>query len=160
MKSAAGTTASLEDFQEYRAPQDRSLGALAGSRPWGLFAFGLLALSLAVYAAAAPGSLTSPAKASPLSGTWACSLGGASVGTLSVEGWKYVLGSSEGGYKTVGTLQHVVYGKYHEEYLKVQSGALKENFGVNLGYHYHLAGKPEAVVFNVGPEAGIRCTRT
>jgi hypothetical protein len=78
---------------------------------------------------------------------------------LSVDGWNYVLGSNDAGEPKVGTLERVVFGKYREEFIKVQSGTLREKFGVNLGYHYHVAAKLEALVFSTGPGSGIRCAR-
>ena len=162
MKSVASMTASLGDSLGFRGQSDRPLRALLGARPRVLMAHGVLAISLTLLAAAAAlGWLTLSAKPSPqpLSGTWNCSLAGDPVGVLSVDGWNYVLGSNDTGEATVGTMERVVFGKYREEFIKVQSGALSEKFGVNLGYHYHLAAKPEALVFSVGPGSGIRCAR-
>lgn len=160
VKSAASMTASLEDFQ-VQGPLDRPLSALLGSRRQILIISGLLLLCLAILAAAALGWLASAVKPSPqpLSGTWDCSLAGEPVGILSVDGWNYVLGSTDAGEPKVGTLERVVFGKYREEFIKVQSGTLRENFGINLGYHYHLAARPEALVFSIGPGSGIRCAR-
>ena len=62
-------------------------------------------------------------------------------------------------FAQVGMLERIVSGKYREEFLKVQSGTLKDKFGIHLGYHYHLAGKPEALVFSTGLGSGIRCNR-
>lgn len=162
MKSAGSMTATLEDFQGVPGPVDRPLGDLLGSRRGIVVTAGLLSLALAIFAAASAGWLTAPAKPSalPLTGTWNCSLGGQPIGVLSVDGWNYALGASDADTPKDGTLRRVIYGKYREEFLKVQGGALKDHYGVNLGYHYHIAGKPEALVFSVGPESGIRCSRT
>jgi hypothetical protein len=163
MKSAGTVTATLEDFREHAGPLDRPAGTLSGSRGGILVVTGLLCVAAAVYTATTLGWLASPATPTttqPLTGMWSCSLAGESVGTLSVDGWTYDLGSGQAGAPKDGLFKRVVFGKYREEFLKVEGGTLAEKFGVNLGYHYHIADKPEALIFSIGPGSGIHCTRT
>lgn len=148
-------------------PLDWRAGIVDGTGRRGLVAFGIAALSIAVLVAASlPWEpISSKRGAQPLAGTqpldgnWSCSLAGEPIGTLSVEGWDYALGSNDGVGQASGALEVVIlWSKHHEEVIRVQSGDLRDRFGVKLGYHYKVADQPEMLVFNIGPGSGIRCS--
>jgi hypothetical protein len=103
-------------------------------------------------------SLPTKPMLSPIDGQWVCSMAGAPAGTLSIYGSNYVLGSPQTG-ETEGKMQQVVAGKYHQRYLTVESGGLKDTLGTSFGVYIRVAGKPEALVFSLGPESGISCAR-
>ena len=64
----------------------------------------------------------------------------------------------DGAPQASGALEvEILWSKYHEEVIRIPSGALRDNYGVKLGYHYKVAGQPEMLVFNIGPGSGIRC---
>lgn len=83
-------------------------------------------------------------------------MAGETIGQLTVAGWNYVLQANGAGFPQVGSLERVVYGKYREEYVKVQSGSLREQFGVKLGHHSRTDG---TLVFSIGPQSGIHCVQ-
>lgn len=160
-KSATSMTMSSELFPGLAGPQLRPLSAVLRSHRLLLIVCGLMALTLAVVYAAATAWAPSakPSAQSPLSGSWNCSLAGKSVGVLVVDGWTYVLGSGGVGDQRAGTLERVgVHSKTQEEFLKVHDGALREGFGIRLGFHNAVV-EPEQLVFNIGPGSGIHCTR-
>ena len=86
-------------------------------------------------------------------------MAGEPIGTLSVDGWDYALGPNDGAAQASGALEVVILSsKFRDEMIRVQSGALRDTFGVKLGYHYKVAGQPEMLAFNIGPGSGIRCS--
>lgn len=102
-----------------------------------------------------------PEPQQPPSGTWTCDFAGEAVGTLTVTGWQYALGTTAAGEPQSGTLEPLGgrAGKNRATYVQVESGPLKDNFGIRLGIHDDSA-KPENLIFNLGPGSGIRCVRT
>jgi hypothetical protein len=143
---------------------DRLASDLLGSGRRRVIWYGVAALTLVTLAAVslslAPTSrsVSQPlAGTQPLDGNWNCSLGGQPIGTLTVSGWDYALGSDSAPQSSGALKVDILWSKYHEEVIRIQSGALRDRFGVKLGYHYKVAGQPEMLVFSIGPGSGIRC---
>lgn len=96
------------------------------------------------------------------SGTWSCALEGRSVGTLTVEGMRYVFAGEAAGATGSGSLamSRVRLGATARAGLvRIWNGPLTEAFGITLGFH-NRAATPETLVFNMGPERGLACVRS
>ena len=98
--------------------------------------------------------------APPPVGTWSCALPGETMGVLAVDGWRYTL-TTEGEQPRGGTLAPVGGQglKNMSAYVRVESGPLKDDFGIGLGLHYEQA-EPDNLIFSMGPGAGVRCVRS
>jgi len=160
-KSAARMPTFLEFFSGGPRAIRRPWSTIPRSDRWTLIASVLLLVPVLLFSVATTQWLASPATPvqSPLSGSWDCSLAGEAIGVLSVTGSTYVLGTPSAGEPLVGTIERVgKHSKLQEEFIKVQSGTLREDFGIRLGFHNAVV-EPEALVFNIGPGSGIRCAR-
>ena len=117
---------------------------------------------LAIAALAVVGHLVGLAPLPPLPrGTWTCVLSGEVMGTLSVEGPRYVFTSAATDEAAAGTLAtaNARLGRNSRSGLiRVWSGPLQDDFGVSLGLH-NRGGNPETLVFNIGPGKGLKCLR-
>jgi hypothetical protein len=98
--------------------------------------------------------------APPPAGTWNCALPGETLGMLTVEGWRYAL-TIDGAQPRVGTLAPVGGQGFKNKaaYVRVESGPLKDEFGLGLGIHLDVV-EPDNLIFNKEPGAGVRCVRT
>lgn len=152
-------TASLTAPADYAGLLERPSVAY---RPIALVA-AVLALGLVAFTALTLAWRTVPVAPSvtpgPISADWACSMGNASIGTLSVNGWDYVLaqGDNTSAAGAIALDRNLM--KFEQDMLKVPSGALRDTYGVKLGFHFNVAGLPERLVFNVAPGLGINCNR-
>jgi hypothetical protein len=94
-------------------------------------------------------------------GTWTCERSDAFVGTLIVDGLRYVFvddaGTSEVGSLAV-TRARLGSGS-RASLVRVWSGPLSESFGISLGFH-NRAADPETLVFSIGPGEGLECLRS
>ena len=115
---------------------------------------------LAIAALVVVGHLAGLAPLPPLPmGTWACALSGEFVGTLSVEGPRYLFTSAATDEAEAGALAmaNARLGRGSRAGLvRVWSGPLKDTFGVSLGL-YNRGAEPETLVFNIGPGKGLNC---
>ena len=147
-------TPSEAEFSNHPSRSDRPLVSLPNrglAAALGLLSLGLVLFAVTANVERAPVLPT----AQPLSGPWSCSLAGEPVGPLVIDGLTYVLGPAASG--ETGTI--AIIGKHtktSEEFLKVQSGPLLDQFGVRLGFH-NRAVVPHTLVLNVGPGSGIQC---
>jgi hypothetical protein len=117
---------------------------------------------LALAALAVVGHLVGLTPLPPLPrGTWSCAMSGEFMGTLSVEGPRYVFTSAEtdeAGAGAFATANSRLGRNSRSGLIRVWSGPLKDTFGVSLGLH-NRGGDPETLVFNMGPGKGLQCLR-
>jgi hypothetical protein len=92
-------------------------------------------------------------------GAWHCVFGGETAGKLTVDGWRYTL-TFGGELAGEGTLAPVGgrTPKNNAALVHVESGPLKEIFGISVGLHEDRT-EPEKLIFNMGPGAGVPCSR-
>lgn len=92
-------------------------------------------------------------------GAWHCVFGGETSGRLTVDGWRYAL-TFGGELAGEGTLAPVGgrTPKNNAALVHVEGGPLKEIFGISVGLHEDRT-DPEKLIFNMGPGAGVPCSR-
>jgi hypothetical protein len=92
-------------------------------------------------------------------GAWNCVFTGETAGMLTVDGWRYTL-TIGGELPKEGTLAPVGgrTPKNNAVLVHVESGPLKEDFGIRVGLHTDRA-EPEKLIFNIAPGAGVPCFR-
>lgn len=95
-------------------------------------------------------------------GQWSCTMSGDFVGTLAVEGPRYVFTAMDGVENPPGSMateKARLGARTRASLVRVWDGPLKDTFGVSLGF-YNRAADPQTLVFNIAPGKGLQCLRS